>query len=490
MNYFKSSSVKYFLSCLILVLLFSFSVQAQNNTDSALMDGETWKSQGLTTVMAAWIKHGIDPTDGRFYAFMDRQWSSNGKNLKYPGMMSRHLFSYSAAYMLSGNQRYLRRADNQFEYLIEHGWDENYGGWHYAINSKGEAVDRQKDLFMNIYAATGLTMYYMITHDRRAMKYIQKTRTLFQQHAWDDENGGYYRRLDRQWNVTESNKVFTPQVAPVSGYLLYLYAATQNQQYLDQSKRLMSLVESEMQDNQTGWIREKFDADWNGVAPKRSEEQINIGHNIEVAWIWLRLYAITGDPSYRQKAQELYQELHQHAFTSDGAWLHKMNLVDPQQFPQTTTWWIQAYGDMLELPMYHYGKNASSLDRFEKSVAFWNQAFVDDEFGGTVLGATLNGEIDRGDKAVRTKTSYHAMEHALLNYLYLNLWVKEDPVTLYFHFDDYSDDQPLCPLPIVDRNTTITKAMDGSNSMALPSDQKSCIAIPKDTQNPIKIRIE
>ncbi len=461
-----------------------------NGQQDDLLDGETWKNQGLNTIMPAWIGHGIDSTDGQFYAYMDREWEPYNDNLKYPGMLSRHLFSFSTAYMLSGDQKYLDNADQLFDYLIEHGWDHQHGGWYYAINPSGKVVDTEKDLFMNIYAITGLTLYYMITHDRQAMNYIQKTRSLLDEHAWDDQNGGYYRRLNREWEVTNSAKVFTPQVAPVSGYLLYLYAATKNQEYLDETKKLMEIVSDHMQDQETGWIREKFDQDWEPTSKNRNEEQIDIGHNVEVAWMWLRLFGITGDSNYKQKAVTLYNRLHQHAFQSNGAWLHKMGLTNPDDYPPTTNWWIQAYGNMLEPAMYHYGDNTESLDHFKNGSLFWNDVFVDQKFVGTVLSATLDGAIDRGDKAVRTKTSYHAMELALLNYLYLNLWVKEKPVMLYFNFDSNSDSEPLCPLPINDSETTITGATVNGNSIDISDHNRPCISIPGETQKTIKIRME
>lgn len=474
---------------IVLLGLLPISTLAQKRE---LLDGKTWKKQGLTTIIPAWIENGIDPADGQFYAFMDRQWKPYKDGTKYPGMLSRHLFSFSTAYMLSGEQQYLDRADQLFNYLVKHGWDQEYGGWHYAINTKGKAINSKKDLFMNIYAITGLSMYYMVTHNEEAMQYIQKSRSLLQQYAWDHSNGGYYKSLNRSWKVTDSTKVFTPQIAPVSGYLLYLYAATQEQEYLDETKKLMSLAENHLQDTETGWIREKFDAEWNSLAKTRSDERLDIGHNIEVSWMWLRLHAITGTSSYKQKAKKLYNQLHRHAFRSNGSWLRKMNMANPEIHPSTTSWWVQAYGNMLQLAMAGYGKEPQSLESYQKGATFWNKAFVDQKYGGTILSATLEGAVDRGHKAVRSKTSYHAMELSLLKYLYLNLLINKEPVSLYFNFDSDSDDKPLCPLPIYSSGATITGVTLNGKSVPVTNQAKPCISLPKTagTNNPIKIRIE
>jgi len=476
------------ITCFLLLSLLPVICRAQQNKLN-LLNGDTWKQQGMN-IISEWMNQGIDDTDGQFYAFIDQKWKPYNNENKYPGMLSRHLFSYSVAYMLSGEQQFLDKADKLFQYLIKKGWDRKYGGWHYAINDQGEPVDSQKDLFMNIYAATGLSMYYSITHDKTALQYIDSTRLLLKNQAWDKEYGGYYRHLDRQWNVTNENKVFTPQIAPVSGYLLYLYAATKKQKYLDQSQKLMTIASHQLQDNELGWIRENFNQNWRPQAKNKSNEQINIGHNIEVAWIWLRLYAMTGQNTYKQKAEQLYHQLHNHAFKSNGAWLHKMGLTNPDHHPQTSAWWIQAYGNMLQLAMYGYGEHNKSLDQFQKGSSFWNRAFVDDQYGGTVLSATLGGKVDRGDKAVRTKTSYHAMEHALLNYLYLSLWVENEPVKLHFNWDENSNSQPLCPLPIHDSNAVISDIQPKEHSLRITSEQASCIFIPENFNGPITVTIE
>jgi hypothetical protein len=64
---------------------------------------------------------------------------------------------------------------------------------------------------------------------------------------------------------------------------------------------------------------------------------------------------------------------------------------------------------------------------------FWDNYFVDKEFGGVYQNVSPSGIPVINTKAVVWKASYHEMENALLNYLYLNLYVNNKPATLYFH---------------------------------------------------------
>lgn len=465
---------------------------AQPGGAGDLLDGEYWKQQALRQVLPSWERHGRDSADGQFHAYMDRRWSPYGESLKYPGMLSRHLFSLSAAWLLSGEERYLERADELFAYLAEHGWDESHGGWFYAIDRGGFPADPRKDLFMNIYAATGLALYHLATRDPRAMDLIRRTRTRINRQAWDREQGGYFRRLDRRWRVTDSSKVFTPQVAPVSGYLLYLHGSTGEDSYRRAGRKLMSLAMKKLGDERSGWIRERFRADW-GLPDghTREREEINVGHNIEVSWMLYRLYGLGGEDSLLKEAERLNRKLERTAQDSSGAWLHKMLIDDPGSHPGDTPWWVQAYGNMQQLYRYRLTGDERALRRFRRGASFWNRAFLDGEYGGTVLSATLDGRVSRGDKAVRTKTSYHAVEHAMLNYLYLTLWVEEETVELYFKNRLKDIGKPLCFNIVEDPNLHITELDSPRGSLQLrTAGPPGCLRLEggKDTTYTIRLR--
>jgi hypothetical protein len=161
-----------------------------------------------------------------------------------------------------------------------------------------------------------------------------------------------------------------------------------------------------------------------------------VGHNLEVAWLLLRLHALTGKERYRREGLALTDQLLKRAFhEKTGAWLHKLRRTDLSQHPDTAVWWVQAYGNMLQLYAYRMTGEDRYREAFRQGARFWNQYFVDPKDGGTVLRVRLDGQVVDGAKAVRTKTSYHAMEHALLNYLYLSLWVNNTPATLHYRIE-------------------------------------------------------
>jgi mannose/cellobiose epimerase-like protein (N-acyl-D-glucosamine 2-epimerase family) len=445
------------------------STQAPVPADSGLTGASLWRTQGLQAILPAWTRHARDTVQGGFHSALSRSWRPlDGASRRYPGMLARHVFSYSAAYLLSGEARHLDVAEALVDRLIRHGWDETHGGWYNAVQADGTVVDPAKDLFMQIYAATGLTLYYTATRSDRARRYVERTHQLLEGHAWDADRGGYVRALNRDLSVRTRVKDFTPQGAALSGYLLYLYQATRDTTYRTKATRILDRMRGAMRAPGPPWIYERFNPDWSFRPDDRKNASINIGHNVELAWLLLRMHAMTGRSAYRQDALRLADRLHARAFVpstgtpssglSSGAWVHRLARPALRDYPDTTPWWVQAYGNMFELALHHATDQPEALDRFRQGARFWNAAFVDSTHGGTVLKAALDGQVADGRKAVRTKTSYHAMEHALLCTLYLGLTVEERPVTLHFRVVDSEAGETLYPLPLALPGATIQQA--------------------------------
>ncbi len=444
-----------FTTPLVFILLLSGGPLAKAQPADSLLDGSFWKKQGLTNVLPAWTEHG-QTEEGLFFAELDRQWVPEDSTTQYPGMLARHIFSFSVAYLMNGDESHLRHASTAVDFLIEHGWDEKYGGWFNSVTRSGEVIDPNKDLFMQIYATTGLALYTIATQDPRAKSYLQRSREFMDEHAWDDQHGGYYDTLHRDGSVRSTNKDFSPQLAPLSGYLLYLYPATRDSTYLKKAEEIMDLTLTHMQDDR-GWILERFDRDWTFMAEDSKNSHINVGHNLEVAWLLLRLYSLTGKETYREEGLALTDQLLEKAFHAEtGAWRGDLKRTNPDQYPSTTTWWAHAYGNMLQLYAYRISGDDRYLEAFRKGARFWNENFIDEEYGASPTRARLEGGVVDGAKGKRSKTSYHSMEHSFLCYLYLDLWTNDTSVGLHYRNEDPNEGQ-LYPLPIEDLNPQIEK---------------------------------
>lgn len=119
--------------------------------------------------------------------------------------------------------------------------------------------------------------------------------------------------------------------------------------------------------------------------------------------------------------------------------------------------WIQNYGCFLQLQLYRLTGDAAYLERYEKSEAFWYKHLRDTEFGGIYTTVSPDGiPADGGSKAAPWRTSYHEMEHAFLNYLYLSTYVGKQQAVLHFKINCTELSRKIYVSPIDDPSVQIT----------------------------------
>lgn len=419
-------------------------------TDQQEMHGTFWRDQALHDIMPAWLAHGINPANGRFYTELSSDWQPGETTDQYPTMIGRHLFSLSAAYLLSGEEHYLGLANTTASYLIEHGWDSEFGGWFDLITETGTPALTTKWAFTQMYVNTGLALYFFVTRDPAALRCLEQSNEIFETHAWDPEHEGYYITLNQDLSVASTHKSFNPQIGLLSSYMLFWYLADGRPALLAQMERTMEVALRHMQAPTDGFILDTFDRTWNCMVGRWDDgtEALSAGGNIETSWILLRLYHLTGNEAYRTNALELGEKMIQVAWDGvHGGWFESFARHQTERHGPNKAWFIQAYGNFMALSLYNQNADERYLDLFYQSSLFWNQYFMDKKHGAEFSSVDLAGNLVDGTKCGPAKGSYHSMEHCLLNMLYLDLYVHRKPVELYFNL---SSQDPIkhrvCPV--------------------------------------------
>lgn len=466
------------VTMLAILVANSCSKNAERQPDP-FIKSEYWNNQALKDILPHWTNHVVDSTHGSYYSTLDVNWKPVNDTVRFPSMIARHLFSYSVGYMLSGDEQYISMARNLKDYLLHHAWDEKYGGWYDALNPDGKVLQTSKSTFVQLYVITGLTLYYMVTHDREVRSYIDKSNDLLEEKVWDHEHGGYFDNVNQDWTLKNEVKTISSQLAPSSGYLIYLYLATREEKYLTQSERIMDTIMKKMTDPKTGWILETFDKELKYQPGKADETEINIGHNIEVAWTLLRLYMINQREDYRVQAKTLADQIHQFGFnSSSGMWYATIGNQQSEAHSKFSYWWIQAYGQMFDLCLARLYPESGYVVSFSKGAQFWDSYFVDKQRGDTYLGVTETGEVTDDRKANQFKASYHNMEHCLLNSLYLSSWINREPVTLHFKIEEAEEGELLYPLPVETLDASIKEVRINDNAYSIRDSPKGAVILP------------
>ncbi len=423
----------------IIALLLLLAPGATICRQKEVLSGDFWRNQALTNIIPYWYDHVRDTSYGAFYMSLTRSWEPAPPWDKYPAMISRQVYGFSAAYLLSGDRKYLEVARGGAEYLLEHAWDKKYGGWFGVLTQSGEPKDSTKSVDLQLYTDVGLALYYFTTGDERVLSHIKESVRIRRSYARDKEFGGYYQVLNRNLTVKDSSKSKHSHFGYTSSLLVNLSMATRDPEILSFAEELMQISIDRLTDPQEGWLRgfpSRFDRKWNFTQTiVDGKEVISSGAQLTGALAFLRLHELTGKELYRKKGMALGEQIMRYAWDSKrGGWYDVVERMPPHSLHGTPTvsWWIQCYGSFLQLHLYHLSGEKRYLDQYQKMAAFWNQHLVDRELGGVFQTVSADGIPMDSNKAVVWKASYHEMEHALLNYLYLNLYVHHKPAVLHF----------------------------------------------------------
>lgn len=429
------------LTAVMAVLSFSLIDKASAGADPApgvnLLDGEYWRTQVVDDLIPLWYDHVRDEKDGAFFMILSRQWQPQPPWDKVPAMISRQVFAFSAAYLLSGEEKYLATAREGAHYLLEHAWDQQYGGWFNSLSQSGAPLDTNKTVPLQLYTNVGLAMYYFTTGDEEVLSRVKRSVEIQQTLAHDAEFDGYYYALNRDLSPIVAGKTKHAHYGYV-GSLIHLYQATRDPDLLQWERHVMDLTATRMMDPQLGWVygyRAELDRQWRRL-PASDLDEVLVGAQLTAALAFLRLAQQSGEVKYAAYGKALGDVAVQRGWDSErGGWFDYAGR-EPPFAPgggNTESWWTQIYGAFLQLQLYHNTQDKQYLERFEKMEAFYVQHYIDSEYGGVFGNVSREGAlVGEGNKAVVWKTSYHEVEHGLLNYLYLNLYLNHKPAVLHF----------------------------------------------------------
>lgn len=398
--------------------------------------------------------------------------AKNQSNRQETDTISRLVYGFSTAYLLTGEDRYLEAAEKGTEYLREHMrfLDESEGicYWYHAIEVKSDNSEQKIfssefgddydaiPAYEQIYALTGPTQTYRVTGDSRILNDIELTLNLFNRYFLDSTTyGGFFSHIDpitlsphcetlghnrakKNWNSIGDH-------APA--YLINLWLATGEERYADLLESTFDIIERHFPDySHSPFVQERFYQDW---SPDKTwgwqQNRAVIGHNLKIAWNLMRMHHLKPKEKYAVLAEKIADILPR--VGSDlqrGGWYDVVERVlQPGEEKHRFVWHDRKAWWQQEQAILAYLILAGSLDNLEyrrlarESSAFYNAWFLDTEDGGIYFNVLANGlpyltsGNERG-KGSHSMSGYHSFELAYLATVYTNLLVLRQPMDLHF----------------------------------------------------------
>ncbi|OEH93831.1 AGE family epimerase/isomerase [Bacillus solimangrovi] len=383
--------------------------------------------------------------------------------------ISRLVYGFASAYMMTGEEHYLEAAEKGTKYLREHfkcsDNSEDITYWYHAIDVKdgktrkilaSEFGDDYNAIpaYEQIYALAGPTQTYRVTGNNETLRDIENTVNLFDKYFLDRKQGGYFSHIDpitfdprsEALGTDRSRKNWNSVGDHAPAYLINLWLATGEERYKSMLKYTADTITEHFQDyDHSPFVQEKFHEDWSHDQQWGWQQNRGVvGHNLKIAWNLTRMNNVIPAKGYMEFAEKIAEIMPQvGGDLQRGGWYDVMEreLGKGEEFHRFAwhdrkAWWQQEQGILAYLIMAGVMKKEEYLKLARESAAFYNTWFLDHDSGGIYFNVLANGlpyllgtERMKGSHSM---SGYHSFELAYLAAVYTNLLITKEHMDFYF----------------------------------------------------------
>ncbi|WP_379084976.1 AGE family epimerase/isomerase [Pedobacter sp. UC225_65] len=368
----------------------------------------------LENLLNWWMTFTVDHENGGFYGKVDPNNIVAPNAPKGLVLNARILYTFSSAYLLTGNDDYLRMADSAFSYLHTYFLDPEYGGFYWAVDFKGAMLDGKKQVYGQAFAIYAFAEYYKATQNEKALTLAKDGFWLLEKYSFDHIHLGYLEAFKKDWQAIDDlrlsdkdlneKKSMNTHLHVIEAYT-NLYAIWKNEVLAIAIKRLLANFATHIIHKDTHHLQLFFSENW-----EVKSSLVSFGHDIEAAWLLQEAAEIIADPEEITKFKNLALQISR-ASTSGlaqngGLWYE----YDPATAHWTKEWhwWPQAEAMVGFFNAWQLSGEEQFLNHSLESWAFIKQYIRDSEKGEWHWGINENYSLMQGeDKAGFWKCPYH-----------------------------------------------------------------------------------
>jgi mannose/cellobiose epimerase-like protein (N-acyl-D-glucosamine 2-epimerase family)/anti-anti-sigma regulatory factor len=386
--------------------------------------------------------------------------------------ISRLVYGFASAYLLTGEEVYLEAANKGSQYLRDHmrfkDKSEGIIYWYHAVEIKNDGTEQKIfasefgddylaiPCYEQIYALAGPIQTYRITGDPRILEDAEATISLFHRFFKDKtEKGGYYSHIDpitfspysESLGKNRARKNWNSNGDHAPAYLINLWLATGKEEYANFLEYTFDTIANHFPDyDDSPFVQERFLDDWSkDQSWGWQQNRAVIGHNLKIAWNLTRMYSLKPKEEYKTLAEQIGQVIPDTgADRQRGGWydVAERVLAPGEKFYRYVwhdrkAWWQQEQGILAYYIMAGvYQDNPDFLRFAREGTSFYNAWFLDRSSGGVYFNVLSNGQpyalgTERG-KGSHSMSGYHSFELCYLAAIYTNLLIKKEPMDFYF----------------------------------------------------------
>jgi mannose/cellobiose epimerase-like protein (N-acyl-D-glucosamine 2-epimerase family)/anti-anti-sigma regulatory factor len=441
-------------------------------TNEYVFEAPDWWVNQIRALANFWMRAEFGDGEIDFHRYRTELTSEGvktGTTRQETDTISRLVYGFASAYMLTGEDRFLEAAEKGTDYLRDHmrtvDAEAGTAFWVHAIDYEngrerkilasefGDDYDAIP-AYEQIYALVGPAQTHRITGDPQIRADIDMTIELFERYFHDPEGKGYFSHMhpvtfdprDDELGHNRARKNWNSVGDHVPAYLINTWLATEEDRYADMLAYIADTVVEHFPDyDNSPFFNERFHEDW---TPDQEwgwqENRAVVGHNLKIAWNLMRIQSIRPSDRYVELAKRIAEVMPEAGGDRQRGGYYDVverQLEEGREWYSFTwhdrkAWWQQEQAILAYLILAGVLDPEAYLPEARRSIAFYNAYFLDHQTGGIFFNVLANGipymlgtERMKGSHAM---AGYHSLELAFLAAVYTNLLITKQPLELYF----------------------------------------------------------
>ncbi|HCX22794.1 MAG: N-acyl-D-glucosamine 2-epimerase [Flammeovirgaceae bacterium] len=361
-------------------------------------------------ILSFWSRKMVDPMGG-FYGRIDGRGKRHEHADKSVILNTRILWTYSAAYQITGNPKHKLMADRAYEYVSKNFIDPKNGGVYWMLDNTGQVVSDKKQTYAQAFAIYAFSEYHKINEYKRAKDHAIRIFELLEEYVFDQIHNGYTEALNAQWGPLNdvrlsdrdmnASKTMNTHLHVLEAYT-NLYRIWPDPKLKSQLQNLINLTRSKLVD-ESGHFLLFFTDSWELLSNEWS-----FGHDIEGAWLLCEATEALKDEELIHEIRDLSIKMTHAALEgldNDGGLMYEANadgISDDDKH-----WWPQAEAMVGLLNTWQITGDDDYMVKMKK---VWNfiRTYLMDKEGEWHWKVNRHGDIDYNeDKAGPWKCPYH-----------------------------------------------------------------------------------
>jgi len=350
-------------------------------------------------ILPFWIRHTVDKKRGAFVGAMTNDLVIYPSAERGALLTARILWTYSAAYRHYRDTSYLEIAKLAYADLINHFWDQEFGGLLWSIDANGTPLKDRKQVYGQAFGIYALTEYHLATGLAEPLHQANTIFDLIEKHARDPQSGGYFEAFSREWKPIEDMRLSAIDLNEPKSQNTHLHVMEAYSNLLrvrpdatvrQSQSELIDVMLNRILCEESSHLKLFFARDWTSKS-----DRISYGHDIEAGWLLLEAARALGDTALTARLTPLMLKIADATLTEgvddDGA---LFNEGCPTGITNSNKeWWPQAEAVVGFIEAYQLYGNERHLKAAFRCWDFIENRLVDKKHGEWFRGITRDGTL-------------------------------------------------------------------------------------------------